>query len=188
MIKQKNRLLLTTAAVVAAILFNGFLSYFNNYLSLPLFMDSILTILIAALFGLWPATAVALLTNSFIELLNGFPGYYFPFTITNLLTALLTSLFVYKKYFETPNHVFWLILVLSFINSLTGAILVTYMFNGVTNHSIDNIVRGIIMTGQSVFSSTLTVRLVTNIVDKGLSVMITYIIYKNIQKKAGKQH
>lgn len=183
LIPTKNRLFLTITAILAAILLNGIFSYFNEILALPVFMDSIFTIMTAALFGLWPSIAVALLTNIFIELLNGFPGIYLPFIIVNLVTALATSLFVHKKLFETPTHAFWLIIVLSLANSLCGAVIVTLLFGGFTNLSLDNIVRGIIVAGQSLFTSAFIVRLVVNVVDKGFAVLLTFLIYKSIKKK-----
>ena len=156
----------------------------NDYLSFPIFLDSIFTIMTAVLFGLWPALSVGLLSNVFIEFLHGFPGIYYPFGIVNILTALITVLFVYKKKLETPSHAFWLIIVLATINSLIGALIVTLVFGGFTDMSLDNIVRGIIIAGQPVFSSAFIVRMVVNVVDKGIAVIITFLVYKTIQRKS----
>jgi energy-coupling factor transport system substrate-specific component len=187
MIKRKNRLILTILAVISAIILNGIFSNLNNLLELPIFLDSIFTIMTAALFGLWPSLIVALFSNFFIELLNGFPGIYYPFAIVNILTAVTTSLIVNKKLFETANHAFWLILLLSFINSFAGAIIVTIVFSGYTNLSIDYIVKSIILSGQTIISASFLVRLIVNIVDKGIGVLLTFFVYKSIQKKASKQ-
>jgi len=184
MIKQKNRLFFTILAVLTAVLLNGLFSYLNDYFLLPIFLDSLFTIMTAALFGLWPALIVGALSNFFIELVNGFPGIYAPFAIINIMTALVTSLFVLKKHFNSPSDIFWLIIILSIVNSLAGAIIVTFVFGGFTNLSMDNIVRGIMVAGQSIFSSAFIVRLVVNIVDKGISAIVTYIVYKAIQRKA----
>ena len=186
LIKRENRLIFTILAVFTAIVLNGLFSYINDSIPLPIFMDSLFTIMTAAFFGLWPAVAVGLLTNVFIELINGFPGFYFPFIIINLLTALVTSFFVKKKLFETPTQIFWLIITLSFVTAIIGALIVTIVFGGFTNLYMDNIVRGIILTGQSIFSSVFIVRIVTNIVDKGVAVMCTFIIYKILQKKSSR--
>ncbi len=186
LIKKKNRLILTITAIFAAILLNGVLSFINDSLGFPIFMDSIFTIMTAALFGLWPSVVVGILTNFFIEAINGFPGIYMPFIPINLFTALITTLFVYKKLFETPTQAFWLIIVLAIVNSLLGALIVSFFFGGFTNLSIDNIVRGVIITGHSVFSSAFIVRLVVNVVDKGPAVMLSFFIYKWIQKKTKK--
>jgi energy-coupling factor transport system substrate-specific component len=183
LIKRKNRITITIFVVLSAVALNGLFSYINNLLSLPIFLDSIFTILTAALFGLWPAVTVGLLSNFFIETINGFPGIYYPFAIKNVLTALITAIFVSKKIFETPAHAFWLIITLTLINSLTGAIVVTIVFGGFTNLSMDNIVRGVMMTGNSIFSSVFIVRLVVNLVDKGIAVILAFSLYKAIQRK-----
>lgn len=186
LIKRKNRNLLTFLAVAAAIILNGLFSYFNDAIGLPIFLDSVFTVMTAALFGLWPSVMTAALTNFFIEVLNGFPGIYYPFAVVNITTALVTSLFVYKKRFETPTNAFWLIIILSLANSILGALIVTIFFEGFTNLSLDNIVRGIIVTGRSLFTTAFFVRMVVNIVDKGIAVLITYFLYKLIQNKAGR--
>lgn len=187
LIDRKKRFILTLLAVMVAIFFNGLFSFLNDLFNSPIFLDSAFTIMIAALFGLWPAMAVGLLTNCFIELLNGFPGIYWPFTIVNLITALTTSIFVIRKKFENSTNAFWLIIVLSVLNSLVGALLVTFLFGGYTNLSMDNMVKGITVTGQSLLTSTFYVRLVVNIVDKGIPVIITFFLYKFIQLKAEKK-
>ena len=187
LIRRKNRIYWTIAAILIAVLLNGLFSYINDTLLFPIFMDSIFTVMTAALFGLWPAVFVGLFTNFFLEVIHGFPAIYYPFAIINVVTALVTSFFVYKKFFETPAHAFWLIIVLSLVNSILGAIIVTIVFSGFTNLSMDNIVRGITLTGQSVFSAAFIVRIITNIVDKGIAVVITFSIYKWVQTKISKK-
>lgn len=186
LLDRKKRIPLTLLFILGAIIFNGLFSFANDSLSLPIFMDSIFTILTAVLFGLWPAVAVGLLTNGFIEILNGFPGIYFPFTVVNLMTALMTSLFLYRKRFESATNAFWLIITLSAVNSILGALIVTLVFGGYTNLSMDNIVKGIVVTGESLITSAFYVRIVVNIVDKGIAVIPSFFIYKAIQKTASR--
>lgn len=188
LIKRKNRIPLTISAVIGSILLNGIFGYCDNLLKLPVFLDSIFTIMTAALFGMWPSIAVGLLTNGFLEVLFGFPGFFLPFTAVNLLTALTTAWFVQKKWFETATHAFWLIITLSFVNSLSGALIVTFIYGGYTNLSLDDIVKGLTLTGKSIFSSAFTVRLVVNIVDKGIAVLPTFFLYKHFQKKAARRN
>lgn len=187
LINKKNRLILTIISIITAILLNGLLSYISNKIGLPIFMDSIFTIMTAATFGLWPSIVVGIATNFFIEVIHGCPGIYLPFLPVNLLTALITSLFVYNKRFETQTQAFWLIIIVALINSLIGALIVSIFFGGFTDLALDNIVRGIVVAGSSVFSSAFIVRLVANIVDKGPAVILSYFIYKEIQKKAKKK-
>ena len=184
MIRKKNRHFYTIIAVIAAVLLNGLFCKVNNLLSLPIFLDSIFTIMSAALFGLWPAVTVGFLTNFFLELINKFPGNYYPFAIVNILTAVITAVFVNKKAFETPSNAFWLIITLSIINALTGALIVTFLFGGFTNLSMDYIVRGLVVSGQSVLSSTFITGIIVNMTDKGIAVIITYAVYKIIQRKS----
>lgn len=184
LIDKKNRNLITIAAIALAILLNGVFSYTNDHFGLPIFMDSIFTIMTAALFGFWPSFIVGILTNSFLEVINGLPGNYFPFTIVNLLSAIITSLFVNHKRFETATHAFWLIIILSLVNALTGTLIAIFFFGGYTQLSLDNMVKGIMITGRSIFTSAFSVRIVVNIVDKGIAVLPTFFLYKIIQAKS----
>lgn len=183
LLPRKNRNVWTISAILLAVVLNGVFSYINDKMGFPIFLDSVFTVMAAVLFGLWPSVAVGIMTNSFIEVLNGFPGYYLPFTPVNLLTALTVSLFVMKKRFETASNAFWLIIALTFINSLAGTIIVTLFFGGYTYLSLDNIVRGITLTGRSIFSSAFTVRLAVNLVDKGIAVLPAYFVYKRIEAR-----
>ncbi|MBN2655549.1 MAG: hypothetical protein JXR86_00710 [Spirochaetales bacterium] len=184
LIDRKKRILVTIAAVVLAVVLNGIFSFLNDLAHLPIFLDSLFTVITTALFGLWPGLAVGLLSNSFIEFLNGFPGIYLPFTVVNMLTALVTAGFVYSKRFETATNAFWLIIILAVVNSLSGALIVTVLFGGYTDLSMDSMVKGIAVTGQSVLSSAFMVRIVVNIVDKGLAVLPTFFLYKRIQARS----
>jgi len=181
LIDRKKRNLLTVSAIITAVLLNGLFNYLNNLAGLPIFLNSTFTVMTASLFGLWPAVVVGLLSNVFIELLNGFPGSYIPFTAVNLLTALVTTAFVKNKHFETATHAFWLIIILSAINSLAGSLIVTFLLGGNTGHGIDNLVKSITVSGQSAFSASFFVLIVVNIVDKGLAILPSFFLYKKIQ-------
>ena len=48
---------------------------------------------------------------------------------------------------------------------------------------MDYITKVLIMTGQSIFSSAFIARIFVNLVDKGIAVLIAYLIYTNVKKK-----
>lgn len=179
----KTRLPWTVAAVVAGVLLNGLLNTLNGALSLPIFLDSIFTIMVTATFGLWPGLVVGILTNAFMELVNGFPGYLMPFAFVNAITAFVTYFAVRKDAFNTVVGAFWTMVILAFTNALAGAFIVTIVFGGITNEPVDNIVRAFYITGQSIFSSAFLARILVNIVDKGIAVAITLPLYRYLLRR-----
>jgi len=183
MIKKKNRFFFTILAIIISIALNGILGKICINLQLPLFLDSIFTILTAALFGLWPAILIGLLTNLFLETITGFSGLYYPFALAGIITAITTALFINKKKFEIPLHAFWLIILLSVLNAITGSVIVTLLYGGFSNSPIDYIVKGMFIGGKSIISATFITRIVVNIADKGIAVILTYILYKVIHRK-----
>jgi energy-coupling factor transport system substrate-specific component len=134
--------------------------------------------MVTALFGLWPGILVGLFSNLFFEVIKGFPGYLYPFAIVNILTALVTWLHVRYGRFDTAAGALWTIITLSLANAVVGAIIVSVVFGGITNEPVDSIVRAVVATGQSIFTSAFFGRILINIVDKGIAVLIVFPIYR----------
>ena len=75
-----------------------------------------------------------------------------------MATGLLVGLLVKKDYFKTFFGVFLVIIYTTLVNAFLGAIIVTIVFGGITNEEVDYIVKVILMTGQSIFSSAFVAR------------------------------
>lgn len=181
-INNKYRIPFTIFAILLGVVLNYLFHLLNNTLSMPFFLDSIFTVMVAALFGLIPAIFTGLFTNLLMEVMFGFPGYLYPFAIVNICTGVVTALMVKRGALKEPLGLLYLILVLALVNSFVGAIVVTAVFDGITNQQLDSIVRAVIITGQSVFSSAFLARILVNLVDKGIAVLITYIVYRLISR------
>lgn len=181
-IYNKYRIPWTIIAIITGVVLNYLFHALNNYLSMPLFLDSIFTVMIAALFGLIPAIFTGLFTNLFMEVMFGYPGYLLPFAIVNILTGVVTAIMVKRGSLKEPVGLLYLILVLALVNAFIGAIVVTVVFDGITNQPVDSIVRAVIITGQSVFSSAFLARILVNLVDKGIAVLLTFLVFKFVSR------
>jgi len=169
--------------IILAVLLNGIFSFFSTKMSLPFFLDSIFTVVATAVFGLWPGLIVGLLSNLFFEVIKGYPGYLYPFAIVNMLTALITWLHIRYGSFHRASGALWTIITLSLANAVVGAIIVSIVFDGITNEPVDSIVRAVVATGQSVFTSAFYGRILINIVDKGIAVLVAFPIYRYLYAK-----
>jgi len=184
-LKKRSKTTIFLAVIISVVL-NGIINLAGDKLGIPLFLDSIFTAATAALFGIVPGILTGLFTNLFQEVLRGFPLYLYPFAIVNMATGLLVAILVKKGYFKTFFGVFLVVIYTAVMNAFLGALIVTIVFGGITHEEVDYIVKVIIMTGQSVFSSAFIARIFINLVDKGISVLAAYLIYakiKNLDKK-----
>jgi len=172
----------TIIAVLISVVLNGLINYAGDKLGIPLFLDSIFTAVAAALFGIIPGILTGLFTNIFQEILRGFPMYLYPFAIVNMATGLLVGILVKRGYFKTFFGVFLIIIYTALVNAFLGALIVTIVFGGITNEEVDYIVKVILMTGQSVFSSAFIARIFINLVDKGIAVLAAYLIYVKVKQ------
>lgn len=182
LLNKQSRLTIISVMVISVIL-NGLINLAGDKLGIPLFLDSIFTAVTAALFGIIPGILTGLFTNLFQEVLRGFPLYLYPFAVVNMATGLLVGFLVKRGYFKTFFGVFLVIIYTAFVNAFLGALIVTIVFGGITHEEVDYIVKVILMTGQSVFSSAFIARIFINLVDKGIAVLISYFIYVQIKQK-----
>ena len=183
LVNERKRIPVAGLAVILAVLLNGVFSLISTKLSLPFFLDSIFTVIITAMFGLWPGLATGLLSNLFFEVIKGYPGYLYPFAIVNMLTALITFLHIKYGDFTRASNALWTIVSLSVVNAVVGAIIVSVVFDGITNEPVDSIVRAVVATGQSVFTSAFYGRILINIVDKGIAVLVAFPLYRYFHAK-----
>ena len=178
----KYSLLRTSAAVLAGILLNGVFQYGEEvYLKLPFFFDSFFTIVVGVFFGWLPGVLTGLGTNLFMELTHGFSGYYWPFAVVNMATGLIAGLMARNKavFWTIPRQIA-LILTLTVVNALLGALVVVLVFGGMSGTLPDILVSALVLTGQDVVTSAFVARILINLVDKGLPVLVLFILYRYI--------
>ncbi len=170
-------------AVIISVVLNGLINLAGDKLGIPLFLDTIFTAVTAALFGIIPGILTGLFTNLFQEALRSFPLQLYPFAVVNMATGLIVGFLVKRGYFKTFFGVFLIIIYTALVNAFLGALIVTIVFGGITNEEVDYIVKVILMTGQSVFSSAFIARIFINLVDKGIAILAAYLIYVKIKNQ-----
>lgn len=168
------------AAILIGTLLNGLMQLvMDDYLGLPFYFDSVFTITVGIFFGWLPGVLTGLLTNLFIELTHGFHGLALPFTVVNMATGLVAGLIAAdkKRYWTLPWQII-MILSLTAVNALLGAFVVNVVYGGLSGSHADVLVSALLLMGQSKVISSILARIPTNLVDKGLPVMVIFIIYR----------
>ena len=135
-------------------------------LKLPLFLDMIGTIVVACLSGPWVAALTGLLTNLFLALVAN--PVYLPYAAVSVLCGLVVGYMVKAGLFHKKWGVVVIWLVCTFVNAISASLITTFVYGGAT---------GVILA--SVISSSL----IENLLDKGITVAIAWVIVQKIPRR-----
>ncbi|MGO1769585.1 MAG: ECF transporter S component [Microbacterium sp.] len=151
-------------------------------LKLPLFLDMIGTILAAALGGPWVGAAVGLLTNVFLALVAN--PIYFPYAIVSVTVGLTTGFLIHRGFFRRIRGVIVVWLVVTFVSVVLASLVTIFVFggaSGVTGASV--ITATLIAASQKIVESVFASAFIENLVDRGISFFIAYVLMKRIPRR-----
>jgi len=169
---DKKVLYMTTIPVGIAI--NAIGGQIATFLKLPIFLDSIGTVLSGFLLGPVGGALVGFFTN----ILLGFilDPSYIPFSIVNIVIGLVSGYVAVKHGITLKNSVI-VGLVLAIIAPMVGTPIAVYLYGGLVGGGVD-----LLHSGQDIFSSAFLARIPANLVDKLLSCILVYYIIKPFPK------
>ena len=176
---KKNLYLLTI--LIIAVAANCLGSFIARNISLPLYLDSVLTIGVTAIGGLWWGIVCAVLSNVTLYL---FDYSMLPFTLCHVLTAVCAWLTFRRaeKPFQLQNFL-WAGLWSGLTNAVTGNLISDFLFSAATGvDNIDNAVRAIYIATGNLREAIYLGGLITNLVDKFISATVSFLLYKLIYK------
>lgn len=168
-------------ALVAAGLgvFNSFFAGANfQIIGLPLFLDTIGTLVSTALFGLVPGLITAFVTHLLPFVFSFLVPGYFPWVVCSGSSVLLLWLFMRNGLFHNLIHLVIVILCITLANAITGAIVAVFFYSGITDHPVDYLVTGFLSIGHNLVSAAFWARIPLNLIDKTLAVVITFVAYR----------
>ncbi|WP_148136796.1 CD3073 family putative ECF transporter S component [Candidatus Formimonas warabiya] len=147
-------------------------------LKLPIFLDSIGTMLTAVILGPWLGALTGLLSN----LLQGLftDPINIPFGLVNAVIGLVVGFLALKRGFE--DYVTPLIagLILSVLAPIIGTPIAVYLFGGVTGGGVDLIYTVLLKAGNEIFASAFLARVPANLVDKLISAYLIMAIVRKL--------
>ena len=145
-------------------------------LEFPLFLDTIGTLLSTALWGFWPGAVSAVSTHLLQESMRGITGAHinFPWMICSLSSVITLALMIRFDLFKTFIHAVLATILITFVNSITGALVANFFFSGITVHPVDYIMTAFLSVEQSFLSASFWARLPINLIDKGIAVFIVF--------------
>lgn len=156
----------------ASVLINIAGNSLNSAINLPLFLDSVGTILAAVILGPWLGAAIGFLTNLLIGVFEN--PITIPFGIVNLAIGLIAGFISRKRGFVDPATPILTALVLALASPIVATPIAVYLFGGITGGNIDAYFAILMESGYQIFSSAFLVRIPANLADKLISCLLVF--------------
>ena len=161
--------------VIGSTSVNVILAFAAIRFGLPLYLDTVGTVFIALIAGTFPAIMTAVFTNVVCSLFSPNAVYYI--LISVLLALAAATLSRKERYYKKRSNPFLMILVLSLISGVLGA-LFQWLIEGTPEFGYISETAAAIAgdTGSDAFAAWSFVLIMAyNFLDKGVSVLIAYV-------------
>ena len=150
-------------------------------LKLPVFLDSIGTVLVAVLCGPWAGALTGTLSNMIWGIAID-PGA-FPWWPVAAMIGYMAGRMAQWGFFKS----WWKVVVTGLVIPLTSAIVTTpiavYLFGGITASGSSFITAYLLATGQGIWSAVVSTSFLTEPVDKITTAMIAFAIIQGLPKR-----
>ncbi|MBR0484636.1 MAG: HD domain-containing protein [Oscillospiraceae bacterium] len=176
---RKKRNLITVFLCIAGIAVNLLLSMLTGVLNLPLYLDTVGSIVSAILGGYLPAVIVGFTTNVLKSISDPASLYY---GVLNVLIAVSAAWFAQKEEFKKPLGILKVILVFTAIGGGLGALIPLFMDElAFDSESLSGILYQTGIFGQG--SAHLLASLLMDFLDKSVSVLLVLGIVHLLPEK-----
>ncbi|MDW8267692.1 MAG: ECF transporter S component [Anaerolineae bacterium] len=182
---QRWRQDFTTLSIVmipVAIAINIVVGQIIYALKIPLYLDSIGTVLVGVLAGPWVGALTGLLAN-LIWGLSGLNVTYAPFAAVAAVIGLLAGLFGESGWFR----VWWKVIVGGLITGLVAAAISApisaYVFGGVTGSGMDAVVAIFRGMGLGILPSSFAQGVSSDPLDKAITFLVVWLILKALPRR-----
>ena len=178
---KKDFSTLTLALIAVAIVLNIVLGQVVSLLKLPIFLDSLGTILVALLAGPWAAGLTGLLTNLIWGLISDpVAAAFAPVAmVIGIVAGLCAKYGLFRKW--------WQAIISGVIIAVTLSVIAipirVFMFGGVTGSGADFITAYLLATGRDLFSAVIITVIGDNIIDKVVTALLAWAIVKGLPRR-----
>lgn len=169
------------AFMVICIAINMVAGQAASMLKLPIFLDSIGTVLCAILAGPWMAVATGLLTNLLWGLLTG--PIATAFAPVAMMIGLSAGLLARAGWFNNLPKVAVSSVVITLALTLVAIPIRSYLFGGATGSGADFVVAYLHAMGSDLQESVAVTVLGTNLLDKLLTVLIAWGLVRRLPQR-----
>jgi energy-coupling factor transport system substrate-specific component len=160
-----------------AIAVNIVLGIATSALKLPLYLDTLGTVVTAVLFGPLPGAIVGALTNIITGLIYSVKDI--PFLLVNVAVALVVG-FAAKKFNFTLVTAIVCGLILSVVCPLIGTPIGILIYGGLTGTVSDILVMALKNAGSSIFAASFIAKITNNLLDKVGTCVLAFFLIKSL--------
>lgn len=171
----------TLALIVFSIAINMIGGQLSSMLKLPIFLDSIGTLICALLAGPWVALFSGLLTNLLWGLLSG--PIAAAFAPVAMMIGLSAGLLARAGGFCTLPRVILSGVVITFALMIVAVPIRTYLFAGTTGSGADFFVAYFHAVGDNLLESVAITVLGANIADKIISALVAWLLVRRLPER-----
>jgi energy-coupling factor transport system substrate-specific component len=179
---QKDFTTMTWVLIPVAIAINGVIGYIVGQLKLPVFLDSIGTVLVGAICGPWAGALTGALSNFVIGMLTN-PTDWWPWIPVAFFIGLVAGISANAGLFKS----WWKVVVTGFLVALTAATVSTpiavYFFGGITSSGSSFITAYLLQTGQGIIQAVFSTNFLVEPVDKISTAMLAFAIVQGLSKR-----
>ena len=178
---KKDFSTMTWVLMAVAIVINVVMGQIVVLLRLPVYLDSIGTMLVAAICGPWAGALTGTLSNIIWGLLidpNAFP--WFPVALfIGFVTGWCANLGLFKNW--------WKVIITGFLVAITAAIISTpiavYLYGGITASGSSFITAFLLQTGRDLVTSVLSSNFLVEPFDKIATALLAFAIVQGLPKR-----
>lgn len=149
-------------------------------LRLPVYLDTIGTIMIAMIGGPWLGAVTGFLTNAINAIFN---PVYLPYSIVSISIGIVAGFMSKKGMFLKKWKVFVAAIILTLVTTVTAAPITVILFGGGTGHSTTAITAILLASGKNIWTSVISSTLIGDAADKIISVFVAYAIVKKMSSR-----
>ncbi|MCR5144970.1 MAG: HD domain-containing protein [Lachnospiraceae bacterium] len=169
-------------AIVVAALINVILAYICKSLGLPLYLDCIGIIVVAAIFGYLPGIMVAVFTNFFGGIYQEDSLY---FVLVSVLISIITSYFSKKKYLK--KNIVYIVIYVLIISLVSGVLAACFQWILNQDFQLEDIRDAAYVLQETIgvprFFGGIIANVGLNLADKGIVTVLALLIIHLVPQK-----
>ena len=171
----------TLTLIPVAIVINLVVGQIVSALNLPLFLDSIGTVLVGMLAGPWAGLVTGLLTNLIWGLISSPVAAAFALVagVIGLVAGLCARYGLFRTWWKAAISG----VLIGVAASFTAVPIRVFMFGGITGSGADFITAYLLATGRDLFGSVIITVLSTNVPDKVVTALVAWVIARALPQR-----
>lgn len=150
-------------------------------LKLPIFLDTIGTIIVALLAGPWVAAITGLLTNVVSTLI--IDPTALPYGLVNAFVGIVAGYLAMWGLFRNIWKAVVSGLILTVATTLSATPIDVFFFGGATGSGADFIRAGLLATGQNFIAAMVGASIITGTIDKVVSAVVAFLVVRNLPQR-----